>query len=83
MMSIPANSSDLSTDTRENSEGGVDLLTRCRKSLQCLLKPARPGEARMAAPKMSPSVAQQPLSLYLTYCIATRVSDEDLGKRKR
>lgn len=68
--------------TRE-LRGGVDLLTRRRKLLQCPLKQARPGEAQMAALKMSANVAQQPLSLYLTYCIATRVGDEDLGKRKR
>jgi hypothetical protein len=81
-MSMPANSNGLSTDTRENS-GAVDLLTRCRKLLQCLLKQARPEEARMAALKMSANVAQQPLSLYLTYYIPTRVGYEDLGKTKR
>lgn len=57
-----------------------DLLTRPRKLLQCLLEQSKPGEAREATLTMSPSVGRHPLSLYLTYCIATRLKDEDLGK---
>jgi hypothetical protein len=58
-----------------------DLLTRPRKLLQCLLKQSKPGEAREAALKMSTNVKRHPLTLYFTYCIATRLNDEDLGKR--
>jgi hypothetical protein len=55
------------------------LLTRSRKLLQCLLKQSKLGGARDDSMKMSPDVIRHPLSLYLTYCIAIQLSDEDLG----
>jgi hypothetical protein len=56
------------------------LLTSYRKFLQCLLKQSKFEEARKVALAMSTAVKHHPLSRYLTYCVAIRVNDEDLGE---
>src|SRR5271168_864832 len=56
------------------------LLTSYRKFLQCLLKQSKFEEARKVALAMSIAVKHHPLSRYLTYCIAIRVNDDDLGE---
>jgi len=56
------------------------LLTSHRKFLQCLLKQSKFEEAHKVALAMSTAVKQHPLSRYLTYCIAIRVNDDDLGE---
>lgn len=56
------------------------LLTSYRKFLQCLLKQSKFEDARKVALAMSTEVKHHPLSRYLTYCVAIRVNDEDLGE---
>jgi hypothetical protein len=56
------------------------LLISCRKLLQCLLKQSKFEEAHKVALALSIAVQHHPLSRYLTYCIAIRVNDDDLGE---
>jgi hypothetical protein len=56
------------------------LLISYRKFLQCLLKQSKFEEAHKVALAMSIAVKHHPLSRYLTYCVAIRVNDDDLGE---